>query len=374
MSSLRTTFAALTLAVSAVVVPATSNAQEASQPLSAERSRQIVSDLAAIEADKATFVNNLFAQWSPFVDNQAYDIWNELGETAMRAPAWQLRGAAMAGNFETMAGILKGIIGAGEYNQLAEAQPKSAIGPLWTAPEKDAFGDNTDQLVFVPIAPCRVVDTRGASGVRVGIIAAGTSRAFDLEDDAFTAGQGVSGPCTGLPVDSPAAWAVNITAVGYSGGGWLTAWPANGTEPNASILNYAAGSGGAALANGVILTGYYLGTDDIIIKASASATHVIIDVTGYFRSAGVTSAAITRVAGTTSALAAGTRAFFSGGACPAGTRLIGGEVDHNGSDIAMGESRQNSSTVWTFWMINNSGSSSNVTAYSRCMDTPLKLQ
>ena len=290
----------------------------------------------------------------------------------MKAPAWQLYGASLVGDFPTMLRVLTGEEGAGPYiSAFAEPQTKTAVDPF--SPTADALGDlgsTTDQLVFVPIAPCRIVDTRG-TGARTGILAAGTSRSFDLTTEGFSSGQGSVAACAGLPALSHYAWAVNITVTGYNGNGWLIAWPHNGTEPTASVANY--GVAPYAIASGQILTGCYSCSDDITIKAANAGTHVIIDVTGYFRAAGVTSSTVTRIAGTPVVIGNGFRNFVTGGACPTGTVLIGGEVDHGSGDVAVGEFKQASTTTWNFWMINNAGSSASVTAYSRCMDTPLKV-
>jgi hypothetical protein len=122
------------------------------------------------------------------------------------------------------------------------------------------------------------------------------------------------------------------------------------------------------------VTGCVACADDIRVKASGHSTHVVIDVVGYYRDAAATGSTVTRVAGTAAPLAAGSAGFFDGGACPAGTQLIGGEVDHSGTDVAVGEFRQDGTDAWwTFWMINNETYSTNVTAYSRCLDTPVQI-
>ena len=54
-----------------------------------------------------------------------------------------------------------------------------------------------------------------------------------------TKGQGGAGSCVGLPSYSYFGWAVNVTVTGYGSGlGYMTIWPAGGTEPNASVINY----------------------------------------------------------------------------------------------------------------------------------------
>jgi hypothetical protein len=361
----------LALVVFVALATVSVGAQVLSEPMSPERSRAVQAQLEKIDGDRAGFVNQLFSAWTPYLDSNKYDLWSELGPTAMKVPAWQLYGASLVGDFKTMTRVLKGLEGAGHYiNALAEPQAKTA--PDLFAPEPYAFGDTQDQLVFVPIAPCRVVDTRNA-GARTGILTAGEARSFDLEDDAFLNGQGVTGPCAGLPISSEAAWAVNVTVTGYSGTGWLTIWPFSSAETFTSVINYGTG-GASAVANGLTLRGCYLCVGgDIHVKASAAGTHVIIDVTGYYRGAGVANAAVTRILGETQTVAANNSLFIDGGVCPAGTVLIGGEVDHSENDVAVAKTLQLSATQWRFWMKNNTAAGVSVTAYSRCMDTPLRL-
>lgn len=344
-------------------------AQVGGGEMSLSRSRDVQAIVANIDANKSAAVNQLLTEWQANLDPTVYDVWAELSDLAMKAPAWQIYAAALTGDFNRMTNILLGRESAGKYiNALSAPQPKVPMGFGRSGPM--VLGDTTQSLVYTPIAPCRVVDTRG-SGARTGVIPANGTRSFDLESDALSSGQGGAASCAGLPNFSYYAWAVNITVTNsYVAAGGLKAWGFSATEPNASIINFGPASAGG-IANGLTLTGCYACGDDITIRAFGDATHVIIDVIGYYQPAAGTAATVTRLAGTTSSLGANARAFFSGAACPTGTRLLGGEVDHNGSDVAMGESRQSSSTTWTMWMINNTASATNVTVYSRCMDTPL---
>jgi hypothetical protein len=354
-------------------------------PMSAQRSLALQADLQVIDANRAAWVDQFLASWVPYVDNTAYDIFSELGPIAMRVPAWQLYGASLVGDFNTMVEVLTGDRGAGAYiNSIAAPEQKIGMSPAWSGPSTYAaetsipgpgtavFGDTDNEMVFTPIAPCRIVDTRG-TGARTGVIAANTSRNFDLTTNAYTKGQGgATSGCTGLPSFSYKAWAVNITATGYTLTGGLKAWPFLGTEPNASIINYSALIY-PAIANGQNLTGCYACADDIVIKAFTAPTHVIIDVVGYYREAGVADASVSRVAGTLATFALNQQKFVNGGACPTGTSLIGGEADVSNNSMSTSDDRQASSTTWTYFIWNESGGAATGTVYSRCMDTPVRV-
>lgn len=69
---------------------------------------------------------------------------------------------------------------------------------------------------------------------------------------------------------------MNVTATGPTSDGYFAVFPCGNPVPNASNLNY---KSGASIANLVISK---LGArGDLCIKTSA-ATHLIVDVTGYF--------------------------------------------------------------------------------------------
>ena len=113
---------------------------------------------------------------------------------------------------------------------------------------------------FVPVAPCRLVDTRQA-GERP--LAAGGSMRV-----------GVTGRC-GVPAGGGAV-AVTITATDATTGGYITAHAASTPLPNASNVNYRPG---AAVANSAIVA---LSGDGAIDLFASSEVAVIVDVTGVF--------------------------------------------------------------------------------------------
>ncbi len=118
---------------------------------------------------------------------------------------------------------------------------------------------------FVPVQPARLADTReGLGGV---ILLAGETREIDV------AGRG------GVPPAGAAAVALNVTAVGAWGPGYLTVWPTGAERPVASNLNFVTGQ---TIANAVVVG---VGANGRIrIFNSSAATNVIVDVAGWFRS------------------------------------------------------------------------------------------
>jgi hypothetical protein len=153
-----------------------------------------------------------------------------------------------------------------------------------------------DDLLFVPLPPCRVIDTRSASG---GGLAPDVARPFffrgPTRNYSASPNQGGNSAGCGIPdltsdgapeENLAKAVALNIVAVSPQGPGHLTAWPTNQAAPLASVLNFA--QIGTNLANGVVLPlcdqvgATPCGAGDITFRASGAAIHLVVDVVGYF--------------------------------------------------------------------------------------------
>jgi len=142
------------------------------------------------------------------------------------------------------------------------------------------LGDSNSDLLFVPVPPCRIIDTSLAGGP----LAAFETRAFRVNGtDAFQAQGGKDGGC-GIPAGSvpPQATAamLNFVAVTPRGPGDLRAWPYGQPQPFSSIINYSA----VNIANGVIvpIAGSSQNPADLNVSTDVSGTDLVVDVTGYF--------------------------------------------------------------------------------------------
>ena len=120
-------------------------------------------------------------------------------------------------------------------------------------------------LAFFPVTPCRVVDTRLATGPLGGpALAANSSRTFPIQ----------SSPCN-LPATAQ-AYSMNFTAVPQGPLGFLTTWPADQAQPLVSTLN--ANLGGVT-ANAAIVPAAANGDISVFVS---NPSDVVIDVNGYF--------------------------------------------------------------------------------------------
>ena len=120
-------------------------------------------------------------------------------------------------------------------------------------------------LQFVPVTPCRVVDTRNATGQLGGpAIAGGTIRDFTVPSSAC-----------GIPTTAQ-AYSLNLTVVPHGSLGYITVWPTGETQPVVSTMN---SLDGRVKANAAIIAA---GTDGAISAIATNETDLVMDINGYF--------------------------------------------------------------------------------------------
>ena len=164
----------------------------------------------------------------------------------------------------------------GSPEQVSQVKPVSpaapAIQPLTNAPDVTALSQ------YVPISPCRIVDTR-ATGAR---IPAGATREFHVTGKAGFSPQGGHSLGCGIP-HGASAIAVNLTATSASTPGIVRTWPADQAPPNATTLTYDRGlSTGTGATLPIQVTSASSNDPELDVRVS-SAAHIIIDVFGYYR-------------------------------------------------------------------------------------------
>ncbi|MDY0908398.1 hypothetical protein [Microbacterium sp. CFBP9034] len=167
-----------------------------------------------------------------------------------------------------------------------DREPQSSpmnVSPLGSGSERGvadglaslaAISEFERELLYVPIVPCRAVDTRKAGGK----LAAGVSRSFLVTGaDGFIAQGGKSGGC-GIPEWASSA-TFSFTTVESSGKGRLNAWPVGLSEPTSTVLSYT--SANKVTSNPTVaLPGQ--GTPHLRVRNYDYSTHLVIDVTGYY--------------------------------------------------------------------------------------------
>jgi hypothetical protein len=121
---------------------------------------------------------------------------------------------------------------------------------------------------FFTVPPCRVVDTRNATGPSGGpALTATRTRSFTL-----------AGAC-GIPA-SAVAVSANLTVIS-SAGGYISLFPGNALPLGTSTVNFGAGQ---VRANNSVLILATDGTGTVgVLNSSTTATNFLLDVNGYFQ-------------------------------------------------------------------------------------------
>ncbi|MFN0166343.1 MAG: PQQ-dependent sugar dehydrogenase [Bryobacteraceae bacterium] len=125
---------------------------------------------------------------------------------------------------------------------------------------------------FVPVTPCRTVDTRVGQGALGAFgppaLSAGAIRMVPIP----------AGPC-GIP-SSAKAYSLNVTVVPRGFLSYLTIWPVGQPQPVVSTLNSFQGE---VVANAAIVPGGSSGAVNVFVT---DATDVIMDINGFFAAPG----------------------------------------------------------------------------------------
>jgi len=150
---------------------------------------------------------------------------------------------------------------------------------------------------FVPVTPCRVVDTRQTHDPILG----GTAQSFVVPQ---------LGGCN-IPATA-AAYSLNVTAAPQQHIDYLTIWPTGQPQPVVSTMN---SPDGRTKANAAIVPA---GTNGAVSVYSTNTTDVILDINGYFTAPG-----------------SGTYQFYQLAPC----RLVDTRNGHNSGTLTAGTER-----------------------------------
>lgn len=148
---------------------------------------------------------------------------------------------------------------------------------VWFQAGRGAALPGPDESTFVPIVPCRLMDTRADAAFNVG------PRDTPLGEGEThrLAVTGQQGACQ-VPDDASAV-ALNVTAVSPTAASFLTLFPYETEPPNASNLNFTAGAPATPNKVDVRLSD----TGELGVYNAFGQVDVVIDVTGYYTAAGL---------------------------------------------------------------------------------------
>ncbi len=227
---------------------------------------QALGRLAAEKADKVAIAREFADKWSVFTDESI----DTLFQAFYNANDQQLSAIENAQDYESVRSILLG-------------PPPGSSGTLSKTLNK--LGDSNKDLVYSPIVPCRVVDTRK----KVGAFSSGTKRAYYVwgflgpgKTNIFNQGGNKFG-CVS-PRGEPAAVHMVISAnpvapESNAGKGNVQVAPHGIAIPKAVLLKYELGTN---ITNAVTVKTAEIAGRDIDIQVNGQKTHIVIDVMGYY--------------------------------------------------------------------------------------------
>lgn len=209
-------------------------------------------------------------------------------------------------------------LAASTFDEALADLDRGMLRPSAGAKPAKILGASGSDLVYTPLAPCRIVDTRVAGGP----IAAGQSRAFNASAAAgggYAAQGGSAGDCGSLTSNLAGAVVLNVTTVGPSIAGYATVYPYGDPRPAAASVNYGAGG----IVNNTVVTRIPSPPQNKDFNVYSLATSdYVIDIVGYY-AAPVATVLDTTIAQATKSIAAGSDGFVSVPVCPDGYAKTG---------------------------------------------------
>ena len=276
----------------------------------AVQSRQVAAQ-PLTPAERGELARQFVLKWGNYVQ-QVHGLdastWSRrMVGTFVSADALNFRQALERSTYEGAMATLDGLGHRVTDDKVIDALARSKTGAV----EPYALGDTTGDLVFTPLQPCRIVDTRGTGA---GALPANSVRVFSAWGLASFAAQGGSATDCGLQNESPEAIAVNLTAVTPAQTGYVKLFPASGPSPATATMIYEAGK---TLSNSAVVKLGAWGQYDFSIFSERQADYVV-DIVGYYDAPHATPLQCVGEPTTAYSLAASTSNWIRNTNCPVG--------------------------------------------------------
>ena len=286
------------------------------------RSSASADALLAIDQQRVSVVERIVTAWGPtLAKSNASVSMDELRTRLMGLRADRLFAASLAGTED----------GLREVTGFATAEPSMA--PL---AHTKALGDTASDVLYTPVTPCRLVETRGtfAAVYQGNGTASHTPVPFASNEIRTYTVQGGNGVClTQLPASlTPSAVQLQVFGIPTtSASGDIEILPQGATFGSTATMVYV-----ASLNFNTVSTAAKINTANkqISVQVRGGGAHLAIDVVGYFAAPGhanIASGENSTVAGGDSNAASGIAAVVAGGfvnvASGTGSTVAGGELN-----------------------------------------------
>jgi hypothetical protein len=211
--------------------------------------------------------------------------------------------------------------------------PGEEADPLVVAAKQSAskvLGDTAKDLVFIPIAPCTVWDTRFATNVAsAGTITNGATKSFfaysTVSPGNFTA-YGGNASCaeatSGFAGGTPVAVMMTVYANNATANGWVTFYKYADPDPSQATISVYYSPGPTHTQN--VIAKVNGGAYDVSATSRFASVDASASVVGYFMQSPATPLNCTAVEGTAATAAVSTDSFALFPACATGYTRTGG--------------------------------------------------
>jgi hypothetical protein len=219
------------------------------------------SALLSIDQNRTTVIDRIVTQWGDaLVQSGAGLTADQLRSVLTGLRADHLLAASVAGSLRGLRDVL------------ASALPHSAAAT--SRLHINAIGDTSDDLVYTPVNPCRLFDSRPAQG-GLGVMTPNVRRTYGATFP--VASQGGPGSCN-APAGAGVAF-IQIGTLTPAGNGYLQGGPQGiGTFPNALLLYQSGDQYGTAVAMPLNVA-----NGQFDLQVQFAATDVYGDLLGYFQ-------------------------------------------------------------------------------------------
>jgi hypothetical protein len=294
------------------------------------------------QATRYALVYRIVTAWGPHVQRTRGENIHQWADWLVpkfrQADTKALQAAASAPTLELMLKALDS--GSASTRTTSIVTPKSV-------------GTPTGNMVYTPVTPCNIVDTRTPGGG--GAFVAGQPREFH-DWSAYEEPSGEVSPC-GVP-SNPGAVLIGITAVDAPKRGWFQVWIVGARPPVSSSMSFGSTQN---TRNDIVLNasnGVRDGGDSFSVMSNVSGVHAVITVLGYFSRPQLACTTFTTVGAVTPS---GEKLVVPE-ACPSGTTRTGIYCPSAGGDVYL-KGFDDSGCVWKN---NHPSETAVVSAKSRC--------
>jgi hypothetical protein len=311
--SLKKTLIASIMILGAAAMFSVNASAEKHAPKSASMRPLQVEDFgpAASNEQGAMLLGQIEAKWSGVMRNiygWSDGAFQQFRTGYRNSPVTVLENALAADTWEKMWKVfndyaaLKAQKGMAKAFPLGGTRPEDAFNPVVAEAKASAaklLGDDARDLVFIPITPCTVWDTRFASDVNsAGIIGNGITRKFYTHINGAGGSFAPWGGNTSCPEtaqnalgDRPYAVMMTVYVNNPAGNGWLTFYRDGDPDSSQATIStyYSPGPTRTQTVISKSSRGWGVGTYDVAVTGRYSSADASASITGYFMKAkGVT--------------------------------------------------------------------------------------